>query len=76
MLWFPARTPIDSSVAEPFDPFRLDARIGRHHGPKASSEDAVEFLHGNSHGPETGLHIGNPPQNAFPNGTFLQPEVV
>ena len=53
------------------------ARIGRHHGPKASGEDAFEFLNGNPHRPETGLHIGNLPlQDTFPNRAFLQPESV
>ena len=49
----------------------------RHHRPKASGEDAFEFLNGNPHRPETRLHVGNLPlQNTLSNGTFLQPESV
>ena len=51
--------------------------MGCNHGPKASSEDAVEFLNGNPHGPETGLYIGDLPlQDAFPNRAFLQSESI
>jgi hypothetical protein len=49
--------------------------MGRHHGPKASRQDAIEFLNGNPHSPETGLYIGDLPlQDAFPNRAFFQPK--
>jgi hypothetical protein len=48
-----------------------------HHGPKASRENAVEFLNGYPHRAETWLYIGNLPlQDAFPNRAFLQPESI
>jgi hypothetical protein len=51
--------------------------MGRHYGPKASSEDALEFFDGNPHRPETGLYIGDLPlQDPFPNRAFLQAESV
>jgi hypothetical protein len=72
-----SRTPIDASLAEPFDSCRLGVRMRTHHGPKASRENAVEFLNGYPHRAETWLYIGNLPlQDAFPNRAFLQPESI